>query len=348
MDRIVLATVSLFCLTSLAWGRPKLSDGQLADVIDQFQYQGNYEITSTDKGGGFLSSCWTYDQVFETEYPQADEAMEVEMKLYIPNRSRLGDEQVPAVIILPPTGGMNYLDRQTAETLCDYNMAAIILKTDFSNIVAQAEGDLLPPEDHEQAFYRVAAGIKAVMAMVAEDENMDSSKVGLFGVSLGGILGSFVMSTQPNISAGYFVVAGGDIPEILAYSEQREVSAIRRKRMREQGFETKEEFENFLREHIPFDPMDMAPMMLPETLRMVIANRDDVVATENQRALQEAFGNPQTMYYESGHTQTVISFLLPFTGRRRVARFFEERFEVENPRPDVFEAFNPYLELAAD
>lgn len=335
MERIFLGLAAIVVFFS-AQAREPLPKEAAIQVIDQFQYQGNYQILSDKKQGGFFDSCWEYDRVFETQYPDMDEPLDVDVTLYVPNRDRLGSDQVPVVIMIPPVGGTNILDTQMARTFCDYDIAAIVLKNDFANIDYQAEVELLPPEDHQKTFYRIVAAVKGSMAMIDDDDNLKYDKIGIFGVSLGGILSSFVMETQSDISAGYFLVAGGDIPQILAYSEQENVSIIRRKRMNEENISTKEEYENYLRRYITLDPIDLAVTMLPETINMVIAKKDTTVPSSNQFALHKAFGEPEAIYYNSGHLDTIIGTLLWGQNRADVARFFSARFSEDNPRPPAF------------
>lgn len=336
MERILII-LCLLSVTVSSWARDPISDEEVAAIIKEFQYESRYTEKESYKDGGAFSSCWIYEKTLETEYPQMNEPLNVYMKMYIPNRSRLGEDKVPAVIMVPPVGGINFLDRQMGETFCANNIAAVILTNDFANLDAQASGELLPPDDHQMSFYRVGAAVKATKAMIRDDLNMNEEKVGVFGVSLGGILSAFVMSTQPDLSAGYFVVAGGDIPNILAFSEQDKITSIRRKRMKEENLQSKEEYEAFLRQHMTMDPVDMARTMVPETLRMVVATRDDVVPTFNQEMLHFAYGEPKADFLPAGHLDAVLDSLLFGGDRKRVARFFKERFAEDNPRPKEFE-----------
>ncbi len=345
MDRIIL----FFCLIFLnitTFARDPLSPEEISYIINEFQFDVVYKEVSSQKNGGSWDSCWIYKKRINVEYPNMTEPLQLTVSYYIPNRDRLGDTRLPMVVMLPPTGGMNLLDRRMADSFCDEKIVSAIIEDDFANIVYQAQQKLLPPEDHERSYYRAVAGVKAMMAFGANDPNVQSDKIGVFGVSLGGILGAFVMSTQAQISAGYMIVAGGDVPYILAQSQQEDVSAIRRKRMNEQGFKDRIEYENFLRNYISIDPMDIASTMLPETLRMVIARRDKTVPTANQLALHKAYGEPEAVYYNQDHVDTVIDALFLSSSRARVTRFFKARFELDNPRPLGFE-FYKQLYLAS-
>ncbi len=346
MERFILA-ICLLLSSFWASAREPMSQADVAAIIDEFQYENNYREIYSEQVGSSWDRCWVYEKVIEVDYPGMSEPLQVNMMHYIPSRSQLGQDTVPAVIMIPPIGGTNLLDRKMAETFCENKMSALILTDDFAYIQSQSAGPLRPPEDHQETFYRVGAAVKGSLALISDDANLDYKKVGMFGVSLGGVLGSFMMATQADISAGYFVVAGGDIPQILAVSEQDEVSRIRRKRMSEEGLNTKAEYEEFLREHILFDPMDLAQTMIPETINMVIAERDSSVPTPNQRSLHQAFGQPDTRYINAGHVDAVISALFWSSDRRDIARFFEKRFSVPNPRPDVFEFLNSFNYMAA-
>jgi hypothetical protein len=116
--------------------------------------------------------------------------------------------------------------------------------------------------------------------------------------------------------------------------------------MQAEGIQNNADYEAFLRQYILFDPLDTAKTMLPETLRMVISRNDTSVPTPNQLTLHEAFGRPQASYTNSSHVSTVISTLWGASDRAAIARFFKQRFQLENPRPGVFEFFQ-HLYLAA-
>ncbi|MEM7646252.1 MAG: alpha/beta hydrolase family protein, partial [Pseudomonadota bacterium] len=297
---------------------------------------GAYVETKSKGSTSSSSSCWKYEKEFQTTAPNLADALPVEVEMYIPNRNRLGSEKVPMVFILPPIGGVNLLDRRLARTLCANKMAAMIIANDFANVDLQSKKPLLPVSDHQETFYRLHAAIRGLFAFANDDANINPEKVGIVGASLGGILSAFVMSTQPDISAGVFITSGGDIPEILAQSQQDEIEKIRKKRMTEQGFTTKAEYEAFLRQHLFYDPMDMTLTMLPETMQMVIAKRDRNVPTINQEALHKAFKTPKARFLNEGHVSTIISTLFPQRRRQEIANFLESRFSQDNPRKPLF------------
>ena len=328
MERILIL-LSLLVAVQTAWARDPISDEKLTQIVDQFQYITIYNIKDNNTNSGSWDTCWYYTTNLETDYPGATGNYEIKTKFYIPNRDDLGTDQVPFVILLPPMGGANFLDESMAETLCSRNIAAMIITNDFTGV---QNGDVPPVEDHDMAFHRTVAGVKAAMAFAKDDPNVNGDKVGLFGVSLGGILGSFAMSTQLDISAGYFVVAGGDVPHILAYSDNEQVARIRVERMKLEGFTTKDEYEDYLRVNMSLDPFDLSRSVPSETISMVLSRNDTTVPTEDQLLLHTGYGQPKVQYTNSGHVDAVIETLLWGDSRRKIADFFKERFKLENPR----------------
>lgn len=336
MERVSSFIIVLF-FAAVSFARVPLTDQELALALAQFQYTSNYTEVASKGNESLFYDCWVYKKVLTTEYPSMDQPLEISVQMYIPNKNILGESKIPAVVILPPVGGVNFLDEQMAETFCSSKIAAFIITNDFAHVEDQASHSLLPVNDHEKAFHRVNAGVKSVMALAADHKNIDADKFGIFGVSLGGILGSFAMSTLPEISAGYFVVAGGDVPNILALSSQEKIATIRKKRMKEKNFTSPEEYEDYLRQHMKLDPLDFGRTMPPETIGMVIAQKDKSVPTANQITMHEAFGQPEAEFYKLDHVDTVIATLLYGSERRRIAKFFNERFKNENPRPNLFQ-----------
>lgn len=338
MDRFLYLFFVLFLsLSATASSRVPLTDSEISAALAEFQYPANYIELESDKDESMWNSCWTYRKVITTQMPNATEPVTIHIEAFIPSKNKIGSKKIPAVVMLPPIGGVNFLDSQMAETFCDKEIAAYIITDDFASVESQASGDLLPPEDHHMTYYKVDAAVKAVMALAGDNPSIDSSKFGIFGVSLGGILSAFAMSTLPEISAGYFVVSGGDVPNILALSTQEKIESIREQRMEAEGLETAQEYEDYLRQFMKFDPLDFARTMLPETIRMVIAQKDKSVPSANQMLMHEAFGKPETEYYKMDHVDTVIATMLYGSERRRIANFFLERFKTENPRPNLFQ-----------
>ena len=201
--------------------------------------------------------------------------------------------------------------------------------TDISGVQARTIPDV---DDHNQGMYRTIAFVKAIVEHAKQDPSLNGDKIGVLGASLGGILSVFAMSIVPDISVGFFAVAGGDLPSILANSNQKKVRQIRGYRMSKLGMTAAGEYERYLRSQLLYDPLDFAGQIPTESVRMVISRKDRKVPTVNQWQLHKALGGPEVEVSRWGHTWTIISSLGPKDATNDIADFFVRRFQEKNPR----------------
>jgi len=291
-----------------------------------FAYESSYkilEMTRTQRN----RDCFINEFVIESSYPQLGGAtVETEGLYFVP---RGADGPVPVVIVFPPVGGKNPLDQEMAETFCEEKVAAFIPTTDFTGL----ESPVPPPgEDHNHALFRVVSFVRAVSTFSEDEEGLNSEKLGLMGASLGGILSSFAMSVVPEVSAGFFIAAGGDLPSILAHSRQSKVEKLKRVRYQEQGFLNDGAYEAWLREKLSYDTLDFTDEVPTESVEMILSLSDKSVPTVNQWLLHKAFGEPNVTTSKRGHIQTIFHSLFHERDREEIVEFFQDRFAKKNPR----------------
>lgn len=316
----VFSLAIFLSLTVLAY-RP-ISDERRAELFSQFRYIAQVEVTSIQKNSGCRAQVVEYN----TFYPERETAYPVKARLYLP-----AEQNVPLVLMLPPIGGSNVLDTDLAQTLCRSGMAALLLLNDFGQIESS---QLVPVEDHNHTVRRVAAALKgAIQLAQAELPSVNTAKVGLFGASLGGILGSMAYGVLPELSAATFLVNGGDVPHILAFSTERRIVRIKRARMAEQGLKTNADYEFYLNQHLIFDPLHFTPLIPPETVKLYLSKSDDLVPTRDQLSLYEALGSPPgTVFYNVNHYLSIFAALGNAGERKKIADWFLQRFALDNPR----------------
>lgn len=319
MLRFSLFFLSLFACIELFAYTP-ISDTKQKLLLSEFDYTPKVKISQDATSG-----CTGEDVVFTTTYPQKTSPLKIEARGYIPE-----DTSVPFVILLPPIGGVNMLDKAMAKTFCNNNIAALIITTNFTGFDGNT---LMPIADHDEAFRRAVSAVKGAMVYASSRPEINTAKMGIFGVSLGGILGSLAFSVIKELSAANFIVNGGDIPYILAYSEQKEVKKLREIRMENDNIATAEDYEKILRDNLMFDPMHFALLVLPDTVKQFLSTNDTNVPTIKQNQYHEAIGSPKEVeYLTSGHVGTVINVLFPGGTRQKIADWFGSRFKLDNPR----------------
>lgn len=319
-----ISALFLFCgsyfISQFLYAYTPISDDRLKELLQEFNYTPVVEALKLPK-----PNCTAQDLEYTTTYPQRDSVLNIKAKTFIPAGSNW-----PVVFMFPPLGGMNKLDQAMGETFCKQNIAAILITTSLTGLDSDT---LVPVSDHDHTHRRVASAIKGGMIIAHSFLQINTEKVGLFGVSLGGILGSVAYGVIPQISAATFLVNGGDVPFILAYSDVGSIVKVRNARMAEQNLKTVEEYEEYLRKNLNLDPMHFAKLIDPDSTKLFLSKTDTSVPTVKQMEYYTAIGSPhETSFYSLSHANTVISVLGLGTSKPKIAQWFQSRFALPNPR----------------
>ncbi len=314
----------LLVFSNASYAYKTITDDKLQELLQSFKYRPDVHITVKPK-----VSCDSQILKYTTTYPQRETPLEIEARTYIPAR----DSTLPAapvVFILPPLGGRSPLDANLAETFCKNRIAAVIIVTDLTGLNSRT---LVPVTDHDQTGRRVASAIKGGILVMQDYAEVNPDKVGVFGASLGGILSSIAYSVVPEISAATFLVNGGDIPYILAHSDQPKVIALKNARKKEQGLQSDDEYEAYLNEHMEIDPLHFAKLIPPDSVKQFLSKNDASVASSKQLEYYNALGKPsEVKFYEVGHAPTIVAVMSLGKPRREIADWFNQRFALPNPR----------------
>lgn len=310
----------LVFLSHSAFSYTPISDDRLKELLAEFNYNPVVEVIKLPK-----TDCKPQDLEYSTTYPQRETAMNIRAKAFIP-----AGHDLPIVFMLPSLGGMNQLDQAMGETFCKNNIAAILIFTGLTGLDTDV---LVPVSDHDHTYRRAVAAIKGGIAIAGAMPAININKIGIFGISLGGILGSVAYGVMPEISAGTFLVNGGDVPHILAYSDQSIVIKLRTARMAEQNLQTFEEYEEYLRKNLKLDPLHFTKLIDTNSTKLFLSRKDLSVPTPKQLEYYEAIGSPsETSFYSLSHINTIISVLGVGTSKPKIAQWFLSRFALPNPR----------------
>ena len=330
-----LAFIFLILSSQLLLAYTPISDDRLKELLEGFNYTPAVQIMKLPKAG-----CIAQDLEFTTTYPQREGSLSIRAKTFIPTLPN-----VPVVFMLPPMGGMNQLDQGMGEVFCRHNIAAIIITT---NLTGLDSATLVPVSDHDHTHRRVASAIKGGILVVhslnselnSSGFGINTAKIGLFGASLGGILGSVAYGVIPQISAATFLVNGGDVPYILAHSDQKEIVKVRNARMQQQGLKSIEEYETYLQQNLDLDPLHFAKLIDRESTKLYLSKADKTVPSEKQMEYYKAIKTPvETSFYSLGHVPTIVSVMGINSNKTKIAQWFKMRFAKPNPRKKSLRVF---------
>ncbi len=201
-----------------------------------------------------------------------------------------------SVLILPPTGGVNQLDIQWAEQLCDKGIESwIVTAWDRGLPDYTLAADLL---SHDKAGVRGISAIRQIAVHM-------SGRLGILGTSAGGILAAVALAVEPKFTTGVFIAAGADLPEIVSSSDLANLRVLREQRMRVNNW-SPAEYKNQLRQTVLLDPGLFAEEMSAKKTGVVIAFRDRTVPVRQQLLLEMLANAVRISSFDDDHVTSIV------------------------------------------
>jgi len=225
----------------------------------------------------------------------------------------------PAVIVLHILGADFPLSRYMAARLADRGVAALFVKLPYYGERRPSQGapstKRFLSSDIERTVTAMRQGVcdvRRAAGWLASRDQIDSERIGVTGISLGGIVSSLAASVDPAIREGVFLLAGGDLSRILWTMPE---GAAFRKWWTESG-RTQADLKALTD---PFDPMFYANRLAGKRVLIIAGKVDEVVPPASTLVLWEAAGRPPIRWYDCGH-YSAAGYLLP--GIRQTVDFF--------------------------
>lgn len=253
-----------------------------------------------------FSSCTYFkngcDQMQKT---LIDDDFEVELLTYQAPKSK------KHIIIIPPTGGTNFLDRSYARNFCSEGFNVSILSHWSMNDEISYDLSI-----HQRFYSRAQRSIGMILNDLPPDE-----EVGILGTSVGGLHAAIAIGQFERIRSAFVITAGAPITGIIAHSDQEAMKKAWTKRQEMYGFKTKEEYITALKEAIKLAPRSMKESN--KRLGMVIATKDKTVPTRYQEELKEMWQPEKLITFDRNHFLGIV-FTWAFKSKEIIDFFKKE------------------------
>lgn len=253
----------------------------------------------------------------QIEFPAAHNITEIPHQIRIDYYDINGGAKTPIILVLPIFGGKNTIEEKFARYFAKNGYAAAIIhrQKDFKKNLKMDTVNLFLKQivfDHMQA-----------VDWVQMQEDIDTSRIGVFGISMGAINASLLVSLDHRVSACVLGLPGGNIPYILTYSDEGGIVEKREAYMKEHHL-SEDEFYDGLKQTVTCDPINYAPYINAENVLVILARFDDVVPYSQGEALWEKMGEPESIRLFSGHytAYVYISYV-----EEESLDFFKKRFD---------------------
>jgi len=226
------------------------------------------------------------------------------------------DGQRPAVIVLHILGGDFPLSRLFCNRLAQQGVSAMFVKMPFYGPRRDAGSSKrmvsVNPAETVEGMTQAVLDIRRSVAWLAARDDVAAERIGIFGISLGGITGGLAASIEPRIGHVCLLLAGGDIGRVALDSP--ELRKVRGELPKSFG-----DKEALIKTLAVIDPVTYASRAKGKRILMLNATRDEVIPKACTLALWKGFGEPEIMWYSGGHYSVI--FHLP-RALERVAHFF--------------------------
>jgi dienelactone hydrolase len=207
-----------------------------------------------------------------------------------------GQGPFPAVVILPITRG-DYYTQNFAIYLAERGYACLRFES-TKNFTDESHKTL---ESAEQLLRHYVIDVRRSIDWLLLQKEVDSSHLGIMGISLGAVVASVVMEVEPRIQAGVFLLGGADLAGIINTSEENSLIKFRRRVIAHDGLEEQKFREVAALVLKPIDPLTYAHQVNPDKILMINGYFDRVIQRKYVKAFWEALGRPELIFIPTGH-----------------------------------------------
>jgi hypothetical protein len=219
----------------------------------------------------------------------------------------------PLVLMTPPSKAA-YAARYLARwfTRRGFHAAVIVPGSSFLE-------PHVAPADVEAVFRQAAINARTALRALSALDIVDGEQVDYLGVSAGGIFGAALLAVEPSIRRAVLILSGGDLPRILAESDDSSVVDYR-EAWKQRGLD-RDALVGILARELRSDPAHLAEFIDPRRVLLFLGANDTRIPIATGLALWQALGAPE-LYLLSGNHDTAslcFGFIL-----RRSEQFLRE------------------------
>lgn len=169
---------------------------------------------------------------------------------------------------------------------------------------------------------------RGVLDSLLSRKEIDTEKIGTYGISFGAVVNSLWAAADPRLKAHVFALGGGNLPEIFVTSRDPLMQSYLKAVLKKTGVE-KKDLKILLQGVFHLDPLEAARSIPREKVCLHLAIFDRVIRFRYGLAFRRALGNPETVFIPLGHYSSLLA--VPFL-KWQVLDFFWRKL---NPVPVV-------------
>ncbi|MCC6126256.1 MAG: prolyl oligopeptidase family serine peptidase [Pirellulales bacterium] len=241
---------------------------------------------------------------------------------YLPDGVKPGDPQRPAVICLHILDGNEALTDLVCSALAARGIPALAFKLPYYGERGLPQGPMAMAKDPKlfaAALEQTGFDVRRTVDLLASRPEIDPRKIGIAGISLGGIIAAGAAGGEPRIHRAALLLAGGDVLSIIHSARETKPLSETIKAL---PFEERTALEEKIEAG---DPLRFASALRDRALRgqvlMINATADEVIPKKCTEKLADALAIPDKIVWLDGLGHYTAMAELPFA-LKTAAEFF--------------------------
>lgn len=207
----------------------------------------------------------------------------------------------PGVVVLHILGGEFPLSQTVASSLARAKVAALFIKMPYYGERRSKESPRRMisrnPRETAEGMTQAVLDIRRAGAWLAARPEVDKQRLGVTGISLGGIMSALSAAGEPRFRKVAIYLGGGRLGENLWGMEHRDAEAFRT-----EWLKMGESRESFLKLLEPVDPATHGRLLKDRDVLMVNAKTDEIIPHAATMALWDSIGTkPELVWLDAGH-----------------------------------------------
>lgn len=255
----------------------------------------------------FFESCEQMPARVLGRDPLTQRVRPITIEIYRPRENAINKR----VLVVPPTGGVNQLDRDYSRMLCSHGIEAWVITEWEPGQIDHVHSVAI--ESHDVVSRKALAAIRQVVSRM-------KAPVGILGTSAGAIAASVALAVEPKLTAGVLIAGGAGLPEIIAKSQGEVMRELRQRRLQAYRW-TPSDYQRALEQVIRLDVTEFAGSYSGKRIGTVVALRDRTVPARNQVLLERITGATRIAEFDDDHVSAIVSNFIMSSWR--VVQFFE-------------------------
>jgi dienelactone hydrolase len=321
-SRRAIALAVIAVLLAAAEVRPGMAAGETVTVLQTFDKRPfRYRISPLAERSGYHVYRLTYPSPMATPVEQNNT---VPADFYLPDGIKPGDPKRPAVVCLHILDGNAPLTDVVCSVLAARGIPAIMFKLPYYGERGLPKGPEALADDPKLfvgAIAQAGEDIRRTIDLLASRPEIDPQRIGITGISLGGIIAATAAGADPRLHRAGLILAGGDLLRIIHHArETRPLSKMIQSLPPPERADVEAKI-------AAVDPLKFAPALRDRAQQgrvlMINAGQDEVIPRECTDKLATALGMADRVTWLDGLGHYTALAELP-RALRTTAEFFAQ------------------------